>query len=837
MIKDDNGDELWILNIKSDDAEGYQFLFDKFYLPEHCKLYFYNEEKNMTLGAFTSENNRDDNQFVTQFINGSSIFIELYIPVINKEKVKLSLSKVVYIFNDVFRKGPYSKDGADICHINTSCSQGNGWSSEIKSVALILEKTGNDYWGVCTGALINKENNYMDTDKPFLLSANHCYENPENGNLSDVNNWVFLFRHETAFCSSDGSEIQKDLTKSVVGAEIISRKNMNSGSDYLLLKLKNTVGQIRNFDISFAGWNGSETGSGTAQAVGIHHPMGDVKKISISNKTPISATLNQGTCKETSSTSYNYLKIIWDEGITAPGSSGSPLFNQNHQLIGTLQGGFSWCTNKPDELCPDINGPQGPDFYGKFSKSWSDGNLKQYLTPTSGANSLNAYEPPIYYELSISIETSPKNVFLGTAFKVEAISTNGENPIQWYLWINKNPDDFSDYQYGSANCYNENKSTNNNVFESTNSYSFAKSGNYKSRIYAVDASGRQSTTDFVITVAEKKDPCIFTHFYQTECAKQLEFPKGANIRLYDYCYVTDNVSYSPDACHEIKFIGSEYIQPKYQGISKLKWFFDNKQIGSDINFNTTWEHQYQPGYPSNPMYYYQTGYSKCFSLDTEGEHTIRLEAYGGRMSSDGYQFKHPFTLYNSYSSVTKKIKVIDCDKNILITTKSQLSSYNGNIIGGYVTLNPANSITVDRGETHNITAYREVVLKSGTHIKSGANFSIKMLKCPEYKCDCNTTKPTSMPSFSERPNLVLSDKDFGIRIYPNPANTRLIIEFECNENEKTSVEFINSIGQIIQVYTIFDRKNEINIGDLPLGLYIVRIQKNNMLFYRKILKE
>ena len=61
--------------------------------------------------------------------------------------------------------------------------------------------------------------------------------------------------------------------------------------------------------------------------------------------------------------------VKWENGITAPGSSGSPLFNANNGLIlGPLCCGGSFC-DKPDN----------PDWYGSLTKVYED-LVKPYLT-------------------------------------------------------------------------------------------------------------------------------------------------------------------------------------------------------------------------------------------------------------------------------------------------------------------------------------------------------------------------------------------------------------------------------------------------------------------------
>ena len=57
-----------------------------------------------------------------------------------------------------------------------------------------------------------------------------------------------------------------------------------------------------------------------------------------------------------------YLRVNdWDLGTTEPGSSGSPLFDPDHCIVGQLFGGFAACSN-------DLE-----DWYGRFYVSWTGG--------------------------------------------------------------------------------------------------------------------------------------------------------------------------------------------------------------------------------------------------------------------------------------------------------------------------------------------------------------------------------------------------------------------------------------------------------------------------------
>jgi len=59
--------------------------------------------------------------------------------------------------------------------------------------------------------------------------------------------------------------------------------------------------------------------------------------------------------------------VVWNKGITEGGSSGSPLINNNHKVIGQLYRGESDCD-------PTAN---RDDWYGKFHVSWTGNNATE----------------------------------------------------------------------------------------------------------------------------------------------------------------------------------------------------------------------------------------------------------------------------------------------------------------------------------------------------------------------------------------------------------------------------------------------------------------------------
>ena len=110
--------------------------------------------------------------------------------------------------------------------------------------------------------------------------------------------------------------------------------------------------------------------------MGIHHPQGDIKKIS-TYTVPLMQTIWTGGSK-LAHWQVNWSKTANGHGTTEGGSSGSPIFDSQGLLVGTLTGGDSSCDSLDLLL---------PDYYGMFSYSWdkngTDSNevLKYWLDP------------------------------------------------------------------------------------------------------------------------------------------------------------------------------------------------------------------------------------------------------------------------------------------------------------------------------------------------------------------------------------------------------------------------------------------------------------------------
>lgn len=257
------------------------------------------------------------------------------------------------------------------CLINVNCEEGDNWQDQKKSVVRIKTKVfGRTY--TCSGVLINNGNR---DNTPYILTAEHC-ANVINTDIyssdNDLESWQFDFNYESVDCNNPGSEDQLDYT-TFVGADFIAQsedRGGDFGSDFFLVKLKDSIPEA--LGVYYAGWNSTDIAS--TSGVSIHHPSYDIKKISTYTQDLISAESIEGT--PDAHWEVNWATTSNGQSITEGGSSGSPIFDSNGLVVGTLNGGGSSCSS-----------PNSSDYYGKFSYSWeSNGNettnqLKPFLDP------------------------------------------------------------------------------------------------------------------------------------------------------------------------------------------------------------------------------------------------------------------------------------------------------------------------------------------------------------------------------------------------------------------------------------------------------------------------
>ncbi|MDA9898044.1 T9SS type A sorting domain-containing protein [Flavobacteriales bacterium] len=373
----DNGDKVWRLNIQSEGAQALGLFYDAFWIPSNGELYVYNSDKSKLLGAYTNANNHSSGVFVNEIIEDNKITLE-YIQKGNGSPI-LHIDKVSYAYRSVKNSSqPLNFGDSGDCLNNINCSpEGDDWQDVKRAVCRIGIRIGNNsYW--CSGSLVN---NTAEDCKPYILTAEHCaYDNDNNvyANANDLNQWVFYFNYESDVCENPSTN---PSSNTISGGSFVSRSSNNGNwsgtSDFYLLELNSNL--PFDYGLFAAGWDRNTSPS--ASGVGIHHPSGDIKKIS--RYTESATSVNGGR-------DWRVRWVLTENGhsVTEGGSSGSPLLNMNKQIVGDLSTGSSACS--PAYLL------NGSDNYGKFSYSWnqnnssSDRQLKPWLDPSNtGATTLD----------------------------------------------------------------------------------------------------------------------------------------------------------------------------------------------------------------------------------------------------------------------------------------------------------------------------------------------------------------------------------------------------------------------------------------------------------------
>ncbi len=387
---DQHGTKTWSLTIKSAGAEALSFIFDHFDLNGNSTFKILNKKGELVHAIVTNEDELEDLQQHLALCFGDELTLMLSEPK-GTMASSIHLDRVIYNYRSTGNPSAAKVNESDACEVNVNCSPvGDNWQDEKRGVARIyvVEPAGA---GWCSGSLVN---NTAQDCKPYMLTAFHCGENSTTANF---NVWKFYFKYEVTGCinpTSGGTLASNVITGSVKKADANDGGGI-SGSDFLLVQMgtanneATTINKLKTtgFNAYWNGWDANNTA--TTGGVGIHHPAGDIKKISTFNGTTISSTYG-------GQVSGTHWRLTWSSnsnghGVTEGGSSGSPIFNNsNGRIIGTLTGGSSYC-----------NALTSPDFYGKMSYHWTSNGtqamyqLKPLLDPTnSGLMVLNGSGNP-----------------------------------------------------------------------------------------------------------------------------------------------------------------------------------------------------------------------------------------------------------------------------------------------------------------------------------------------------------------------------------------------------------------------------------------------------------
>lgn len=380
-LKTDSTD-IWRLKIISPKACSLNFIFSELYLPKDAELYIFNEDGSMVYGPVSEKQNQHGENYLTDIIQGESVTIQISMPLNVKGKSSLTIRNIIHGYKDIFKslKIGYGDAGECFGAYDSDVVCYPTWNNESDGTVQILLSDG---YELCSGSLLN---NTAQDYIPYILTAFHCIDQNLSGDLSvgeisDAEEWLIRFRFRHTTCG--GSTIANVITYD----DAHFRAAWDT-TDFALVECQDNIIN----DVSSVGqkvWLGWDRTSNTpTSGTCIHHPKGDIMKLSIADNS-ISSNTNSFTIQGIQFLANRFWQVQWDDGVVEGGSSGAPLLNSDHKVVGQLLGGDVSCSNQ-----------DGDSYFGRFNLSWAGGRtnatrLSNWLEPSGSATTLNSIRQPI----------------------------------------------------------------------------------------------------------------------------------------------------------------------------------------------------------------------------------------------------------------------------------------------------------------------------------------------------------------------------------------------------------------------------------------------------------
>ena len=386
------GRSVYHLELTAPDARGLSLSFDRLALQPGDRLYLFDPARKQILGAFTSESNPEGGVFGTNPIAGSSLVVQ-YEPA--GALADIQLKQLGYFFESVAAPRNIPGEGASgVCNVNVNCPEGADMQ-DVKNGIVQIVVVLHGKIAFCSGTLVNNTNGDW---RPLIMTAHHCtfYKDLLSGKVmnaseEDFRQWVFNFHFERPECANN--QWVGEQAYSISGAKRLAAVPMDHGSDALLVETLNPIPDY--YGVYYNGWDRS--GTLEPKAKGLHHPSGDVMKISTITEPLINGTwmTKDNIGAKDAHFAVRYAKTENGHCVTEGGSSGSGLFNSKGLLIGTLSGGAAECDKGINAL----------NMYGKLSEHWARSTqdnsqqlqpLAQVLDPKGSGTAMTlhgAYKP------------------------------------------------------------------------------------------------------------------------------------------------------------------------------------------------------------------------------------------------------------------------------------------------------------------------------------------------------------------------------------------------------------------------------------------------------------
>ncbi len=296
----------------------------------------------------------------TPAIDSEEATLEIALPLgASADSLKVAVPQLSHVFVKAQELDTLMIGQSGSCEVDVSCYPEADQQSRATAKMTFVQ---GGYSYACSGTLLNDSQN---SATPYFLTANHCISTQ-----TAASSLITYWSYRSTSCNARA--VSPDVQQLASGATLLYG---SSDTDTSFLRLNSPPPQ----SAVFAGWSASPPQFGQPMT-GVHHPLGDLQKISMGNLTGfMNCTVNLGTtysCSAATAASGKYLSAQWSLGTVESGSSGSGLFASiggNRYLVGQLKGGSASC------YAPSAN-----NGYGRFDVAYQAA-LSRWLSPAQPA--------------------------------------------------------------------------------------------------------------------------------------------------------------------------------------------------------------------------------------------------------------------------------------------------------------------------------------------------------------------------------------------------------------------------------------------------------------------
>lgn len=330
-----DGNYLFVAAITSKDAFALRLLVDLSGLQPGEALYVLDADGRASFGPFTTQQADPEGTWLPTTLGDTAVLV---LTAARPLCPYVRLENVSHFYKSIFNPGT---DPPLVCNVPIA-DETNPDAQALAAGIGILIIPYNTGQAFCTGALLRSLASSASPPEPYLISAWHCFKESTNYSGMEV---FWDYRSE----EDDPNTLDRNQ-----GAELLA---YNASLDAVLLKLNEPVA-VGPFGRAWLGWDslGPDTGDFVQT---IHYPRAHSLRTS---RGDVTNAVTRVCLNLMCSLAYErQIEVLWEEGVTEPGSSGSPLLNRgrNFRLMGML-------SNGPAHSCRTTSGNY--DNYGSFSQ-------------------------------------------------------------------------------------------------------------------------------------------------------------------------------------------------------------------------------------------------------------------------------------------------------------------------------------------------------------------------------------------------------------------------------------------------------------------------------------